>query len=383
VQYEDYALRLLRDSAIPTAKPYGIVEITPEREYLLVTEFFHGAVELGEADVDDEVIDQGLRLIRKLWDAGVAHRDIKPGNIMVRARKLLLIDVFFVQVRPSPWRQAVDLGNMMLVLALRSDPQRVYRRALAYFTPDELAEAFAATRGVASPAQLRAFMRRDARDLLGAFRALAPPRRPIVLQRWSARRIFLAVFLAAATLAIIAAAAFFTGLAFLAASQGLWLDPPNCGTGPTMILSAQAVPSAAMLPCVAALPSGWSIGRADISSGRARMWLDSDRAGPHAVTVTLTAACDTSGAEQTPSDQPGTRRFERPLSLVPQYSALRYYTFPGGCATYDFRFKPGTSPALAVAVDSALAFQPRSTLVDHIRHTEGLALCGRGAPCPG
>ena len=62
---------------------------------------------------------------------------------------------------------------------------------------------------------------------------------------------------------------------------------------------------------------------------------------------------------------------------------LRYYTFPGGCVTYDFRFKPGASPVLAVAVDSALAFQPRSTLVDYIRHTEGLALCGRGAACPG
>jgi hypothetical protein len=150
-----------------------------------------------------------------------------------------------------------------------------------------------------------------------------------------------------------------------------------------MILSAQTVPSAAMLPCVAALPSGWSVGRADIASGRVRLWLDSDRAGPHAVTVTLTAACDTSGAQQIPSDQPGTRRFERPLSLVPQFSGLRYYTFPGGCVTYDFRFKPGASPVLAVAVDSALAFQTRATLVDYIRHTEGLALCGRGARCSG
>jgi hypothetical protein len=163
----------------------------------------------------------------------------------------------------------------------------------------------------------------------------------------------------------------------------LGVYPPRCGTGPSMILSAQAVPSAAMLPCVAALPSGWSIGGAEISSGRSRLWLDSDGAGPHAVTVTLTATCDTSGAQQIPSDQPGTRRFERPLSLVPQFSGLRYYTFPGGCATYDFRFKPGASPVLAVAVDSALAFQPRSTLVDYIRHTEGLALCGRGAACPG
>ena len=54
VQYEDYALRLVRDSCIHTAAPYGIVEMTPEREYLLVTEFFYGAVEIGEATVDDE-----------------------------------------------------------------------------------------------------------------------------------------------------------------------------------------------------------------------------------------------------------------------------------------------------------------------------------------
>ena len=202
-EYEDYALRLLRDAGIRTARPYGIVEITPEREYLVVTEFFAGAVEIGQADVGDEVIDQGLRLIRQLWDAGIAHRDIKPGNLMVRDGELLLIDAGFAQVRPSPWRQAVDLGNMMLVLAVRSDPDRVYQRALRYFTPAELSEAFAATRGVASPTQLRAFMKRDPRDLLGTFRALAPPREPIALQRWSLRRVGLALaVLAAAIIAV-------------------------------------------------------------------------------------------------------------------------------------------------------------------------------------
>ena len=40
---------------------YGIAEITPEREYLIAMEFFDGAVEIGEAEVDDDVIDQGLR----------------------------------------------------------------------------------------------------------------------------------------------------------------------------------------------------------------------------------------------------------------------------------------------------------------------------------
>jgi membrane-associated phospholipid phosphatase len=378
VTYEDYALRLLQDIGVRTARPYGVVEITPEREYLLVTEFFSGAVEIGEAGIDDEVIDQGLLLIRTLWDAGIAHRDIKPGNLMVRSGELLLIDVAFVQVRPSPWRQAVDLGNMMLVLAVRTDPERVYRRALHYFTPDELSEAFAATRGVASPTQLRAFMKRDPRDLLGAFRALAPQRSPIVLQRWSIRRVSLACAMLGAT----AIAVVVGGPAFFPAGN-IGAYPPQCGTGHSMILAAQAVPSAALVPCVAALPSGWSVGGADIASGHARFWLNSDQAGDRAVTITLSAACDVSGARQIPSDQPGARRFERPLSLRPQFADLRFYTFRGGCATYRFSFTPGASPLLAVPVGGAVAFVPRARLVDYIRSTEGLALCGRGAPCPG
>src|SRR5579872_3109822 len=98
-EYEDYALRLLQDAGVAVPRPYGIVEITPEREYLLVTEFFDGAAEIGDTDIDDQVTGQGLQLIRALWDAGIAHRDIKPGNLMVRAGQLLLIDVAFAQVR--------------------------------------------------------------------------------------------------------------------------------------------------------------------------------------------------------------------------------------------------------------------------------------------
>jgi membrane-associated phospholipid phosphatase len=376
-QYEDYVLRLLRDAGVRSATPYGIVEITPEREYLLVTEFLFGAVELGDAEVDDGLIDQGLLLIRKLWDAGLAHRDIKPGNLMVRDGELLLIDAAFAQVRPSPWRQAVDLGNMMLVLAVRTDAERVYRRALDYFTPDELAEAFAATRGVASPSQLRTFMKRDPRDLLSEFRALAPPRQPIGLQRWGVRRVIIAV-------AMIGAALLAAGLAvnaFQSAAVNIDTPAPYCGTGHSMVLSAQAVPSSRLLPCIAALPSGWTVNHADITSGRSVFWLDSDQAGPGAVTVSLTARCDTSGAVRIPSDQAGAQRFERPLSLQPRFTLTRMYTFDGGCVTYQFSFVPGAAPLLAIPIDTAVAFEPRADLVRQIRRTEGLALCGRGAAC--
>jgi hypothetical protein len=99
--------------------------------------------------------------------------------------------------------------------------------------------------------------------------------------------------------------------------------------------------------------------------------------------VTLTATCDTTGTHQIPSDQPGMRRFEHVASLVPRFSGLRVYTFPGGCAAYRFSFAPGVSPIMADAAGGALSFQPRSALVQTIQRTEGLTLCGRGAPCPG
>ena len=192
VQSEDYALRLMQAANLPTPEPYGIVEITPEREYLLVMEFFDGAREIGEVDIDDAVIDQGLLLVRRLWEAGLAHRDIKPANLLVRAGRLLLIDSAFAEVRPSPWRQAVDLANMMLVLALRSDPRKVYERARVFFTVDEIAEAFAATRGLTMPSQLRRLMRAQGRDLHVEFKRLLPYQiAPIAIQRWSWRRVLL------------------------------------------------------------------------------------------------------------------------------------------------------------------------------------------------
>jgi hypothetical protein len=291
---------------------------------------------------------------------------------MVRRGELLLIDVAFVQVRPSPWRQAVDLGNMMLVLAVRTDPERVYRQALNYFAPAELAEAFAATRGVASPNQLRASMKKDPRDLLGAFRALAPPREPIPLQRWSVRRVGVALGILAATALAVAISL----SAFKPTGNDVGASAPTCGTGHPIILAAQAVPSAALVPCVAAVPAGWSVhDGADIASGYATFWLDSDVAGSQAVAITLSVTCDMSGAQEVRSDQPGTRRFDRALS--------RFYIFPGGCVSYQFNFADGGSPLLASQASGALGFMPRARLVNHVENTEGLALCGRGAACPG
>jgi hypothetical protein len=201
--YEDYALRLLDDSGVRVARTYGLVELTPNREYMLVTEFFENARNLGDSQIDDAVIDEGLAMVRTLWNIGVAHRDIKPANLLVRDGHLQLVDVSALEVRPSPWRQAVDLSNMLLVLALRTDPERVYARATEVFTPDEIAEACASAAGLTIPTELQAKMKADGRPLLERFRQLAPPRDRISIQRWSARRLLLTAAAALGTLLLV------------------------------------------------------------------------------------------------------------------------------------------------------------------------------------
>jgi tRNA A-37 threonylcarbamoyl transferase component Bud32 len=211
VEYEDYALRLLDDVGIGVATTYGVVELTPNREYMLVTEFFEGSKTLGESEIDTTVIDEGLQLVRTMWDQGLAHRDIKPANLLVRDGHLQLVDVSGLEVRPTAWRQAVDLANMMLTLALQSDPDLVYERATRSFTPDEIAEAFAADVGLAIPTQVQARLKEDPRPLVARFKELAPSRAPISIQRWSVRRV--ALLGAAVVSALVLAAMFVDSLA--------------------------------------------------------------------------------------------------------------------------------------------------------------------------
>ncbi|SNS11157.1 RIO1 family protein [Geodermatophilus saharensis] len=194
VEHEDYMLRLLRDGGVRVPEPMGVVEVVPGREYLLVTELVPRTVEIRRSAPADAVVDDLLRQVRLLWSAGAAHRDLKPSNVLVQdGERVVLVDVSFGELRPSRWRQAADLGNALLTCALVAGPDRVLDRARRQFTDAELAEAVATTSSLTLPTQLRRMLAEDGRDLVGRLREQLPPHPRIRVQRWSARRLLLAV----------------------------------------------------------------------------------------------------------------------------------------------------------------------------------------------
>jgi hypothetical protein len=307
-------------------------------------------------------VTPGLGMIRKLWDAGLAHRDIKPANLLVRDGRLLLIDVAFVEARPSPWRQAVDLANMMLCLALRSSPELVYRRALRQFSMEEITEGFAAARGLALPSQLRHLLRAQGRNLHAEFIRLLPsPPRPIRVQRWSARRVGLwALILALAVLATMNPTVFFDNKE--AVQTPLHINRLHCTDLEALWLQAQAVPSASQVPCVRFLPVGWRVAEVAVNNGRSLITLDHDRAGAGALVVRLTSACDPSGAVQGPSATPGVRHSQRIESPTGEFTATWYDQFPGGCVTSRLHLTTDPNGEFAGQAPQVLGFTSRTSL---------------------
>jgi serine/threonine protein kinase len=138
-----------------------------------------------------------------MWEHGLAHRDIKPGNMLVVGSTVYLVDHSFDEVRPTPWRQATDLANMMLTLATVAGPERVLECAVGHFTEDEMAEAFAATHPVTIPNELRTTIKQSGRDLVAEFRSRLPATPPIPIQRWTWRRVLVLTGLTAVILATV------------------------------------------------------------------------------------------------------------------------------------------------------------------------------------
>ncbi len=148
--------------------------------------------------------------------------------------------------------------------------------------------------------------------------------------------------------------------------------PPQCSPGlhdqdGSAVLMAQSVTTASLVPCLRSLPVGWSFTILDARSSGSTFWLNSDRDGTKAVTVSLHRRCDVRGATQVPSERGATRRYERVTRVTPGYVGDRYYTFSGGCITYHFNLRGATRGQPLAEIAQAVSFVARDAIAKQVR----------------
>ena len=164
------------------------------------------------------------------------------------------------------------------------------------------------------------------------------------------------------------------GLSGCGNDTGLGMDADCVDTervgNPVVVLMAQAVPSSTLIPCVNAVPASWRHGEVSVRTGRARFAfasasVDSPESVP--LTVELTRSCDVEGATEVPTDEPGTRRWERLQSVTPAYVGERFYVYEGGCTTLRFALS-GQEQVQAVGESSlAVGFLTRNSVRTLVR----------------
>lgn len=158
---------------------------------------------------------------------------------------------------------------------------------------------------------------------------------------------------------------------------------PDC-TDPgndLVVLIAQSVPSATLVPCLSTMPVGWFYGGSTVRDGITTLSLSSSVAGELAASLELTASCDPGDApEVVPApDEVGARAYVSQESLDP-YRATRTVVFEGGCARTTYNLPPGFPASLSLEADAAFSFLPRADVVAAVASDPGGVLCGAEAP---
>ena len=149
---------------------------------------------------------------------------------------------------------------------------------------------------------------------------------------------------------------------------------PACTSVTRLAVVAQSVPSAAYLPCLRALPTGWESEDFDPTTGGTRFTLLSDRADGRTVDVRLQRHCDVTGASPEPPRTVGGRTYLRLRSISPRFSGTLYDVFPGGCVSYQVDFARGPHIALMEQLQAAVGLVPRRQLRLELRHQLGVEL---------
>jgi hypothetical protein len=154
---------------------------------------------------------------------------------------------------------------------------------------------------------------------------------------------------------------------------GTGAEAPPCRvsdgqTDGSLVLMAQAVPTASVLPCLRRLPEGWTVGGYSARNGQARIWLVVGHEDRTALTVTLQKRCDLDGFTEVQSDVAGTLRFERRTSSAAALAGSRAYVYPSSCLRYDYALLDASAlPVLATVIGTV----DRTAIAAHVAQDTG------------
>lgn len=122
-----------------------------------------------------------------------------------------------------------------------------------------------------------------------------------------------------------------------------------------LLLMAQSVPDATLIPCIGELPAGWEFSNAHSRSLESVMvfttvTFDLD------VEVALSPSCDVSSARRADSPRPGTELF------VGEDGKTLFFAFAGGCIRFDYETSQLAQSTEGRDLIEAVPFMPRDTL---------------------
>jgi hypothetical protein len=136
-------------------------------------------------------------------------------------------------------------------------------------------------------------------------------------------------------------------------------EQPTCRSESPTLLMAESVPSATLIPCVDALPQGWTWHGFAANDSTATFSLE-QQDGDGLLEVQLLATCQESGGGEQVEGFPTARR----QRTVENGGARVVWTstFPGGCASATLTFSAPPAQSEIDRMEGAISFFPRDQL---------------------
>lgn len=140
---------------------------------------------------------------------------------------------------------------------------------------------------------------------------------------------------------------------------------PDCEDA--VLLVAQSVPRAELVPCWGELPGGWTVNEVHIGNTGTIVELDSDRAGSEAAVFAYQPACDVTRHGRLPSERDDVAVHEAIRALAGGLDADRFFVFEGGCVRATFAFEDFDDISHAESLVASLELVEREALNARLR----------------